>query len=708
MGLNGIMSSALSALQANTQALGVVSGNVANINTPGYARRVVELGTQSVAGQLGGVEVTGVQRVVDDFLNSEVLSANSSSSRYGAQTSVFNQLNALLGSPGDGTALTSQLSNVFAALGQAALSPTASSSQTAVLNSMQNLATSVSSLSSSLSILQHQTDSQVSSSISSVNDLLKQVYDLNSQIKTADASGGTSSALLDQRDTAMQSLSKLIDVRTATTPDGRVSVMTQDGISLVGDTYAQLSYSPSPSNSSYQPIMLQAIDPNSGQPIGSAQSLDQHLTGGSIKGLLDMRDGALVDLQNELGAFAQGVALSFNAQHNANAAYPPPTTLDGRDTGLLATDALNFTGKTTVALTDSSGNLIQSIAVDFGTNKYSTNGGASWTAFPATVGGLASALNTALGANGTASFSNGQLSIAATGTNGVVVQDDATTPSARGGVGFSQFFGLNDLFQAASPSILSTGLSAGDASGLAAGSAINLSLKGTNGDIAKTANVTITSGMTIGQVVGALNTAMAGTTTFTLNSDGSITSQAAPGYAGYKLQVNDDTTKRGTTGISFTQLFGIGASQMAQQAANFSLTPDIANDPSRLALATPDVTSSLVVGSGDSSGLQALQNLATARQTFPQMGDLSKQVTSLSDYAAGFYQDVSTRSASATSDQTSQDARLTEAQTRQASTSGVSLDEELSNMMIYQQAYSASARMLNVVDQLYTTLLQIQ
>ena len=190
--------------------------------------------------------------------------------------------------------------------------------------------------------------------------------------------------------------------------------------------------------------------------------------------------------------------------------------------------------------------------------------------------------------------------------------------------------------------------------------------------------------------------------------DGSITTQAAAGYPGYQVQVTNDTTARGTTGVSFSQLFGMGANQMAQQATSFSLTADIRDDPSRLAFATPDVTSAAVVGSGDSSGLQALQSLATARQTFAKVGDLGKQVSSLGDYAAGFYQDVSTRSASASSSQTSQADRLTEAQSRQAGTSGVSLDEELSNMMIYQQAYSAGARMLSVVNQLYATLMQIQ
>ncbi len=708
MGLNGIMSSALSALQANTQALGIVSGNVANINTPGYARRVVTMGTLEANGQLQGVDVEGVQRATDQFINQEVLSAGSSSSQYSAQTSIFKQLDGLLGSPGDGNALTSKLSNIYSALGEAALSPTASTSQTAVLNSLKDFATSVSSLSTSLSTLQQQADTQVASSIGTVNGLIKQVYDLNTQIQIATSAGDTSSALLDQRDVALQSLSQYVDVRTTPQSDGSVTVMTQDGISLVGSTYAQLSYSASQTGGTYQPIQLQTINPSNGQPIGAVQSLDQHLSGGSIKGLIDMRDGTLADLQNELGSLAQGVSQTLNAQHNANSAYPPPTSLNGRDTGLLSTDSLNFTGKTTVAVVDLSGNMVQSVDLDFGANQYSTDGGNTWTSFTPTIDGLTSALNSALGSNGSASFNNGQLSIAATGTNGIVVQDDATTPSSRGGTGFSQFFGLNDLFESAGPSVSATGLSASDASGLAADGNITLQIKGPNGDIVQQASTTITTGMTIGQAIAALNQNLAGAATLTLNSDGSVSTQVAAGYPNYQLQVVNDTTARGTTGVSLTNLFGIGSNQLAQQAVGFQVTPDIANDPSRLAFATPDVTSNTVVGSGDSSGLEALQNLFTTPQKFVQAGDIGAQTVTLNDYAAGFYQDEATRSATATDNATSQSARLTEAQTRQSSTSGVNLDEELTNMMSYQQAYAAGARMLNVADQLYTTLLQIQ
>ena len=71
MSLNGIAASALSALQTNSAALGVVSNNVSNINTPGYARRVVNEQTLSAGGQLMGVDIASVQRIADQFLTQE-------------------------------------------------------------------------------------------------------------------------------------------------------------------------------------------------------------------------------------------------------------------------------------------------------------------------------------------------------------------------------------------------------------------------------------------------------------------------------------------------------------------------------------------------------------------------------------------------------------------------------------------------------------
>ena len=386
--------------------------------------------------------------------------------------------------------------------------------------------------------------------------------------------------------------------------------------------------------------------------------------------------------------------------------------MTGRDTGLLSGDALNFSGKTTIAVTDNTGKLVSRVDVNFGAGTLSVDGGGA-VSIGSTVGSCTTALNSALGANGSASFVDGKLSIAATGGNGVVVQDDATTPSSRGGTAFSQYFGLNDVFTAQSPSVLATGLSASDASGLPAGGIISLSLKGPDGDIVKQVSVTTTAGQTIGNVITALNSAMGGAASFTLNSDGSISTAKSALYSDYQLNVTGDTTQRGTTGVSFTKLFGIGSNNLANQAINFSVTGAVTSAPQRIGLGTPKITGATVAGDsivsgGDNSGAIAFQNVITADRTFPGAGGISAQRESLSDYAASFYQQVSTLSNAVTQNQTTQDDRLQEAQTRMASNSGVSLDEELTNLTTYQQAYTAGARMLTVVDQLYQTLMQIQ
>jgi flagellar hook-associated protein 1 FlgK len=198
-----------------------------------------------------------------------------------------------------------------------------------------------------------------------------------------------------------------------------------------------------------------------------------------------------------------------------------------------------------------------------------------------------------------------------------------------------------------------------------------------------------------------------------LNSDGSISTANSALYPGYSVNVTGDTTQRGTTGMSFTQIFALGSNAQAAQASGFGLTTAVANNPARIGFATPAITASSVAGdtivsAGDNSGAIALQNVITQSQSFHAAGGIAAQAASLSDYAATFYQNISTQSNSVTANQTTQDDRLTEANSRVSSNSGVNLDEELTSLSSYQQAYAAGARILSVVDQLYQTLLQIQ
>lgn len=709
--LNGIAGSAVSALKTNSAALGVIANNVSNLNTPGYARRIVNQQTLSAGGQLMGVDIASIQRVTSQFLTQESLSAGGSASQYNTMADLFAQLNGLLGGPGDNQSLATGLTNLSSAFATASQAPTASASRTGVMNALNGVASTFTSISDTIAALRKQIDQQASSSISGVNTLIKQVYDLNTQVRAASATGDNSSALLDRRDTALNQLAQVMDIRVVTGSDGSMSVSTSDGMNLVSNTYAQLAYPGGAQNGSYGNITIQDVNPQTGALIGNASALDPHLSGGSLKGLIDMRDGVLGGLSQTLGNLAQQTALAFNQQANANAAYPPPASLTGRQTGLMSGDGLNFTGKTTIAVTDPTGKLVSRIDVNFGTGAITVNGAPAGST-GTTLGSFATALNGALGGNGTASFVDGKLTISANGGNGVLVQDDATTPSSRGGIGFSQFFGLNDVFQSGMPSVLTTGLTASDPSGLAVGGKITLSLKGPDGDIAKNVSITTTAGQTIGDVVTALNTALGGAASLTLNADGSISSSTAALYDDYSLNVTGDTTQRGTTGMTFSQLFGLGSNAQSQQAFGFSLTKTVASNPARLGFASPAITPSSVVGStivsaGDNSGAIALQNVITRSQNFHAAGGIAAQVTSLSDYAATFYQNLSTQSNIVTSNQTTQADRFNEAQSRLTSNSGVNLDEELMALSSYQQAYAASARILTLVDQLYQTLLNM-
>ena len=118
-------------------------------------------------------------------------------------------------------------------------------------------------------------------------------------------------------------------IKTTTNSDGSVNVSTTDGVNLVSNTYAQLSYTGGAQNGSYGNIMIQDVNPANGAVIGSPQALDPHLSSGSLKGMIDMRDQVLGGLSQSLGNLAQQTAQAFNAQSNANAAFPPPTSLTG-------------------------------------------------------------------------------------------------------------------------------------------------------------------------------------------------------------------------------------------------------------------------------------------------------------------------------------------------------------------------------------------
>ena len=162
MSLNGVLSAGVSAILTNSAALRVTANNIANVNTPGYVRRVVNMETMAPGGQLSGVALSDIQRVVNNYLDTEVLAARSAAARYDIQATILNQLDATLGQPGDGSSLGSRIDAVYAALGQASLDPGALSMRLGALNEFEALAQTATNLSAAIADLRTNADQQIS------------------------------------------------------------------------------------------------------------------------------------------------------------------------------------------------------------------------------------------------------------------------------------------------------------------------------------------------------------------------------------------------------------------------------------------------------------------------------------------------------------------------------------------------------------------
>ena len=149
----------------------------------------------------------------------------------------------------------------------------------------------------------------------------------------------------------------------------------------------------------------------------------------------------------------------------------------------------------------------------------------------------------------------------------------------------------------------------------------------------------------------------------------------------------------------------------ANQAAGLSIRSDIAANGQNLALAKLDLNPStavgdVVLGVGDNRGALGLAAVANASFTWPAAGGFGSSSMSLNDFTARIMATQASLASSAKADQTYRNDVKTEVTARQSSLESVNLDDELSNMMTYQQAYNASARMLTTVQAMYDALMK--
>lgn len=693
MALSDILGSAVSGLSAAQAGLRSVSNNIANVNTPGYARERVDLSTAVVGGRTQGVRVGEPTRVADRFLESNVWRRAGEFGRADIVSSYLDRLQALLGQPGAQSGLPARLDAVTAAAVAMTGSMDAANTGAVFTGAVQDAIDSMRQVSADADTLRGEVEGQVGTTVTRINDLLQRIGALNDSVVRLQGLGQSISGTADQRASAIEELSGLLSLNSRTQSDGRITLETTGGQVLLDRVPRRLSYPQTGEGVSqpvYAPIEIRFVQPDGTPGAATGETLDSVSAGGRLGGLLDLRDRALPAFADQVGTLFEGLARALNAASDAGSTVPPPTRLDGRATGLVGTDRAGFTGTAYFAVVGNDGILAARATVDF-------------DALPvgATMDDVLAAINTGLNGAATASLADGRFSLVSnTAGAGVVVAQDAGAPAMRGGVGLAQFLGLNDLVQS-DRALVPSGMTAADPHGFDTGQTMRIILRDANGRELASDSWTAQAGGSFGDMRDTLNAGPLGDYgAFTLDDLGRMRFQPVTAAMGARLSIPSDSTDRFGAGMSLSNLFGLSP---ADNVSGGAVRADMLADPRALPLAVFDAGAAVgqrALVPGDIGGATAfVDGLSTA----VDLGDAG--LVSVDGYAAVTLGRVGTDAAQAQGRLDDATARRDDAISRRDSFSGVNIDEELSQMVVLQNSYSASARVITTASEMFDTLI---
>ncbi len=695
MSLSSIIGIASSGVATAQTSLRTVADNISNVNTKGYVRKIVEQSSLTSDGRGQGVAVDRIRQAADAYLERAAYTASGNLGEATTLARGFDQAQGLFGDPSSDTSFFNQLDSIYSGFNVASASPSSGLGRSQIVLDLRNFLSDSARINSSIRDLRSEADTQLTNNVATVNNLLKAISSLNTDIVQGNLTNGDATGSESLQREMIKKLSSYMDIKVTTRPTGEVRIIGGDSINLIGEGAAQLSSVLQPSG--FSDIF---VTPSGGSPI----LLKNHISSGEMLGLTQLRDKELPGLMNQLGEYVSHATEELNRAHNASSSVPAPQTLTGRPTGFLdqATAFSNFTGKTTFAVLNSTSNdVVKSAVIDFGAATITV--GSVVTAF--TPGSFVTDFNTALGGTATASFTNGALSVTTAAGQGLAFDDSNASPaSLKAGKTFSHFMGLNDLVTSTGISTYDTGLTGANNHGFVAGGQIAFDLTDPTGQHLVDITVPVPAGPLMSDLITALNTGVGGYGTFALDAKGRLNFSSTT----TNLAIQSDTTQRGTGGTSISALFGIGDVQRSLRTDKYGVRADIVQDGKYLALAKLDLTvaagqPALKVGNGE--GAKLLANAGAATASFDKAGSISSGTYSISDYAAQFAGSLARSSAQAESARKSSDAVNTAAEDRRSKAEDVNIDDELIKLTTYQQAFNASARMVKAAGELYDVLL---
>lgn len=370
MTLTSSLNSALTGLKTYQEALSVHGHNVANANTENYVKQTVSQSAIVTDGRGQGVQIEGITAEIDQRVNASIRNQNTVLGRTDVLEEYLVAAEELYGTPQSGSSLSSVFDNFFTAFSELANNPNLASLRANTLNASIDLTDKISTIANNLQELRLEVDQEITNSVTTINNTLSDLYSINAKIiEFPEGSAGYTDLVL-QRDLKVRELSQYLSIKVNINSDSQAFITTGNGASILDNNLYRLNHTTVTSaqsfitNAELSAITITQVGGESDQAVTLATSdisanVTTTLTGGKLKGLLELRDSVLPSFIDELDQLSVQLRDAVNAIHNDGSALPPASSLTG--TLALTNDTeVGFNGSVLIAALNSDGTPVAS------------------------------------------------------------------------------------------------------------------------------------------------------------------------------------------------------------------------------------------------------------------------------------------------------------------------------------------------------------
>ncbi|MEF3696280.1 flagellar hook-associated protein FlgK [Desulfolutivibrio sp.] len=705
-GISSILNIAQSGLRASQLAIEVTGNNIANVDTEGYSRQVLLLeeamSINYSAGQLGtGVLATQVVRLFDKFIELQYLDKSSTAASYEAAYNALQSVEALF-NESNTSGVNSALAQFLSDLQELTLSPENSAVREVVIDDAENLLSMIAQMDSDLASIQSQMEDYISQDVDRINDLSQEIADLNAQINQNTVEGSNNpNALYDLRDVKIRELASIVDIQYIDNGYGDITIMTKAGHTIVdgtstftftfeqGKTTKQLTQTSTFDGQAYYDgsdeyeYTLQVVDAGSVTSGAGAATFRVSLDGGKTWLKDDNGDDILYSARPEDGKVQVGeLEIWFGASDN-----PDDAPVDGN---LSEGDTFTLVPKKAIYWYKAAGTAINVTPQTYanGTENTARITGGSLEGYCTVRDVNVSAYRDRLEAF----------------TESLVWEVNRIHSQGAGLSAFSYAMGSYTVADAdIALGSASSGLVFGDK--LSSGVSSMYFYDEATGNLASAASFgyidfdPVASGAqpfdpavhSLNDVVDAINNTF-GTfcTAQVINGTLSVTADA-----GYTFAFGEDST-------GLYAALGINTFFTGSTPNDAAVNTVVANDSNFLNAG--HVNGAGEMNTGDNTTALSLAALSSTQVTMSTFSSGTTTQT-LSGYYNSLVGLVGVDTQNAEYNYLYQSALADELAARQDSVSAVSLDEEMSNLIRFQQSYQAAAKLISTADEMFQTIL---